>query len=99
MGYGIRDLLDDIVNSGMFSKAAAALVGLAILVFLYGLARYITKTDEVEGREGAKSIMIWGIITIFVMVSVWGFVLLLQDITGTTGPNNVLPIPQLPTGS
>jgi len=62
--------------------AIPVVVSLAILLFLWGLAKYIFRTDTVEGKEAAKSIMVWGIVTIFVMVALWGFVNLLQVLSG-----------------
>jgi hypothetical protein len=50
---------------------------LAMLFFFWGIAKYIrsTGTDKEEG----KKVMIWGVIALFVMVSVWGLVRLIQN--------------------
>ena len=65
---------------------------LAIFVFLWGLAKYIFQTDTVEGKESARNIMVWGIIAIFVMVSLWGLVNLLEVLTGVnTGAAPTFP--------
>lgn len=61
------------------------LVALTILVFLYGLMRYMFKgqgsdTARVEGRK----LMLWGIIGIFVMTSMWGLVAILANFVGHT---------------
>ena len=70
------DFLDEIF---IFIEAALpVLISLAVLFFLWGLARYMLKTDDVEGRKGAKDIMMWGVIIIFVMTSLWGLVNLLE---------------------
>jgi hypothetical protein len=45
---------------------------LALLAFFYGLAKLIWGGPEAVS-EG-KSLMIWGIVALFVMVSVWGLV-------------------------
>lgn len=65
-------------------------MGLAILLFLWGLMRYILQTDSVEGKEAARNTMVWGIVAIFVMVSLWGFVNLLEVITGVNAGTNPL---------
>jgi hypothetical protein len=46
--------------------------GLALLYFFWGVAQYIRSagSDKEEGRQ----IMIWGVIALFVMTSVWGLV-------------------------
>lgn len=50
---------------------------LALLFFFWGVAKYIWSegTAKSEGRQ----IMIWGIVALFVMSSVWGLVSLLRD--------------------
>ena len=45
---------------------------IALIGFFYGLAMYIFKADE--DKEKGKSIMIYGILALFVMVAVWGLV-------------------------
>jgi len=71
------------------------MVGLAVLYFLWSVLRYIGAGDNVEKRtEGAK-LMVYGVISIFVMVSVWGLVNLLG---GTLNLNNAMPtnLPAVP---
>jgi len=70
-----------------------ALIGLAMVLFIWGLVLFISKSgNEQEIAEG-KQKMIWGIIALFVIVAVWGLVVLLQNITGVSGGNS-LPAPQ-----
>lgn len=57
-------------------------VTLALIYFLWGLAQYILSAGDEEKKTDGKHIMIWGIIALFVMVSVWGLV---RFISGTTG--------------
>ena len=49
------------------------IAALALLVFFYGLAKFIAKVggDKKAISEG-RNLMIWGLIALFVMVSVWG---------------------------
>ncbi|MCK9352132.1 MAG: hypothetical protein WCT49_02780 [Candidatus Paceibacterota bacterium] len=56
---------------------------LAILFFFYGLAIYILKAGDPEAAAEGKSIMIWGILALFVMVSIYGIIGFLQRSTGT----------------
>ncbi|PIP86613.1 hypothetical protein COV42_00230 [Candidatus Campbellbacteria bacterium CG11_big_fil_rev_8_21_14_0_20_44_21] len=51
---------------------------LAVLYFFWGIALFIRNTGGGKEKEEAKSIMLWGIIALFVMVSVWGIVGLLK---------------------
>ena len=54
------------------------LVSLAVVVFFWGLIKYITGGEK--GRGEGKQIMIAGIVSLFVMVSLWGIITLLQSI-------------------
>ncbi|PIP86615.1 hypothetical protein COV42_00220 [Candidatus Campbellbacteria bacterium CG11_big_fil_rev_8_21_14_0_20_44_21] len=54
-------------------------VAAALLFFLWGLALYIQNTGSGSEAEGARQKMFWGIIALFVMVSVWGIVKIIQQ--------------------
>ena len=70
-------------------------VVLALLYFFYGLAKYILASDSDEGRAAARNIMIWGIIALFVIVSVWGLVRIIQTTFGLEDSPNTIPVPDV----
>ncbi|MBI2046367.1 MAG: hypothetical protein HYT28_03040 [Parcubacteria group bacterium] len=83
----------------ILSPLIPILFGLALVVFLWGVARYVIRgaNDEKERTQG-KQIMLWGIIGLFVMVSVWGLVKIVGGAFGlenTTNPPKV-SIPRIP---
>lgn len=57
------------------------LIGLALLLFIWGLVKFIFASGDEKEVAVGKQRMIWGIIALFVIVSVWGLVALLIDIT------------------
>ena len=59
--------------------AIVLLIAIAVLVFIIGILKYIARGDEEEERKKAKNLMIYGIISLFVMVSVWGLVNILAE--------------------
>lgn len=65
----------------------------ALAVFVFGVVKFIGNSDSKEQGKG-KDFMIWGIVGLFVMISVWGLVNVLNV---TFGVRNV--IPQLPVTS
>ena len=71
------------------------IIALAIVWFVWNIFRYMIAGNE-DDKKAAKMGMIWGIIGIFVMVSVWGLVGILQSTFGTSGAGasigNQLPI-------
>lgn len=50
------------------------LVAVAVAAFVYGIIQYFLNPENEEKRKAGKSFMIWGIVTLFVMVSIWGLV-------------------------
>ncbi len=56
------------------------LVGIAVLFFVYRLTISLLYTDNNEKRQEARQQMVWGIIALFVLVSVWGLVNILSSL-------------------
>lgn len=68
------------------------LIGLAIILFAWGLFNYLkTGLGDKAELEGAKSLMFWGVIIVFVMVSVWGLVSIMQNIFFGDNPPTEAP--------
>lgn len=88
----IVGLAQTLVNSVIPILFAAS-----IMVFFWGLVRYIFDIGNgADGKEGAKRIMVWGIVALFVMASVWGLVAFLGDLFGvqqgsTVQTDNIIP--------
>lgn len=60
--------------------------GLGILAFFWGLVRYLFGSDH--DKDQAKKTMLWGVVAVFVMASVWGLVRFIGESFGLnpTGP-------------
>jgi uncharacterized membrane protein (GlpM family) len=73
------------------------IIGIAVVWFLIALVKFVANQGDEEKRKEARSTMIWGIVAIFVMVSVWGLVNVLQN---TFGLDNSAPteLPEVPLG-
>jgi hypothetical protein len=71
---GIGALFTSILQS-----VVMILIGAAIVVFLWSIFKYLTEGKNEAKREEAKQYMIYGVIAIFIMVSVWGLVELLSQ--------------------
>ncbi len=72
------------------------ILGLTVLVIIWGLFTYITKAGEEEKRAEAKNFILYGILGLFIMVSLWGFVGILVNtfsIIKTIGPNDIPKVP------
>ncbi len=88
LGTGLIGLINNV--------AVPLLFALAFIVFIYGVFQYfIAGGHDEEKRETGKSLMLWGIIGFFIMVSVWGLVNILR---GTFNFDNRIDYgQQLPT--
>ncbi|MEY2640651.1 MAG: hypothetical protein RL150_44 [Candidatus Parcubacteria bacterium] len=54
------------------------IIGVALLVFLWGIFKYFFVGDD-AGKKIGRTYILWGIIALFVMVSVWGLVNMLRS--------------------
>lgn len=55
---------------------------LALLYFFYGLAKFILNSGDTDSHESGRQMMMWGIVALFVMVSIWGIVSYIQSDLG-----------------
>jgi hypothetical protein len=86
------DLLSTLVLINRFLNGLiGVIITIAIIVFFWGLVRYLTNVGE-EKHNGLIT-MFYGLIAIFVMVSIWGIIHLLQNTFGISGQNQAI-IPQ-----
>ncbi len=64
---------------GIMNQLVYVIIGAALVMFLYGILRLsFVDGQKPEAREQARKFMFWGIVSLFVMVSVWGLVRILQ---------------------
>lgn len=62
---------------------------LALAMFIWGVVQFVLNSDEEAKKEKGRQFMLWGIIALTVMVSVWGLVAILGKTFGIE--TNVLP--------
>jgi len=83
--------LGDVLNyaSCIISSSVIPLIFiLAVASFIWGVVQYVINSDEEAKRAKGRSFMIWGIIALAVMVSIWGLVGILRN---TFGIENFIP--------
>lgn len=79
---------------GILNMLIPVLIAAAIVVFFWGLVTYIRHPEGGEHGGGGRPIMIAGLVSLFVMVSVWGIVNLAQNALGIQG-NAPVVVPQV----
>lgn len=68
--------------------ALPIVVAIALLAFFWGLVKFIFAQGNAEAKGEGKKIMLWGLIALFVMVSVWGLVRFIASNLGITDNTN-----------
>lgn len=77
---------------GYVNQILVLLVAGSLLAFVWGVAKFILASGDEKKIEEGKTLMIWGVIALFVMVSIWGIIqLFYSDIFGGS-----IGVPTLP---
>ena len=84
---GVVNVIEDILD-----LAYPVILALTLLVFFWGLTRLLASGGDEKAVEEGKKLMLWGIVGLFVMLSMWAIVALL---TGSFF-NMSLGLPQSP---
>jgi hypothetical protein len=64
---------------GVLNTLISILIAVALIVFFWGLVKLIASADNEESRTKGRHLMLWGIISLAVMISVWGLVNILLN--------------------
>lgn len=72
-----------------FNGLIGFMITFAIVVFFWGMIQYLWQVGE-EKSKGLQTMM-WGVIAIFVMVSIWGIIRLIQNTFGVGGGSAITP--------
>lgn len=93
---GVRSLVQEF-GQILNDLVIPILFALAIIYFFWGLVKYIKSAGDPKEAAAGRSIMIWGIIALVVMVSVYGLIAWVQTAFNITGgadiPNNLPTVP------
>ncbi|MES2985544.1 MAG: hypothetical protein V4686_00255 [Patescibacteria group bacterium] len=76
-------------------RALPLLILAAVVLLLFGIVNTFFFQSDGEKRKEGKSFIIWGIVALFVMVSVWGLVNILRS-TFQLDNNNIPSAPTIP---
>lgn len=74
----IDELLD--TASSAINQIIPILIGLALVVFFWGLIQFIVRSGNKEAVENGRRLMLWGIISLFIMVGIWGIIAIAADV-------------------
>lgn len=60
------------VNEVILYPLITLLMGLALLIFIYGCFEYIQKSNDAKARETGQMHILWGIVGMFIMLVAYG---------------------------
>lgn len=91
-----KELVNNVFIGNILQPLVPLLIGLAVVVFIYGVL-ILMLSEGGEKKEEGKQYMLWGIIGIFVMVSLWGLVAVLTSTfnLSTSTPNIQMTVPSV----
>jgi len=72
-----QELALDVVE--IIDTATITLIVFALVVYFWGMAVNIPHFGGEKGGEKQKAFFFWGLLVLFVMVSIWGIIQLLQN--------------------
>ena len=92
---GTGDLASFILVIGHIINLLVPMVStLAVVYFFYGLAKYILNAGDEDKRKEAQGVMTWGVLALFIIVTIWGIIGFIQatigNTAGPTGSQNIV---------
>ncbi len=64
------------------------LLAVTTVVFLWGLIGFFKNGDDADARTTARNHILWGVVGLFIMISVYGII---RFVANTVGQGSVLP--------
>lgn len=82
------------VLNPLIQSAFGVLIGVAVFIIAWGIFKFILRADDEDERATGRSMIMWGVVGLFLMISIWGMV---NIIKGTLGLTTTTPaVPQIP---
>lgn len=79
----------DSINRYILNPVIILLFSLALLMFFWGLLKLIWNADSDTDRDTGKRSLVWGLIGMLIMISVYGIISLLLSSFGINTPEYI----------
>lgn len=70
------------INAAIINPLIVLLFALALVIFIVGLLQYLLNPTSDEDREKGQSHILWGLVGMAIMVSVWGIMTIIINTIG-----------------
>lgn len=86
----LKTLIDDLTNN-VIGAAGTLFMALAVVAFFFGMAQFIyaSRDADTTKMKNGKQFMIWGIISLFVIFSIYGIIRFAQTNLGIQGSSDI----------
>lgn len=91
---GVLSVFDGFIS--LVIAIIPVLLSLAVLVFFWGIVKFISHAEDVKANEEGKQIIFWGMLTIFVMIAFWGILGWMQTELDLGNSGSLGTLPQQP---
>lgn len=83
----------------VMNLAFPILLGIAVIVIIWGVFQMILNAGDEEARKAGRTKLLWGVIGVFLMLSVWGLInILVNSFDFGTGPTDTFVVPNVNPG-
>ena len=91
---GIIDILLSFVDA-----LVPILIGCAVVVFFWGIVKFVAHAGDENAVTEGKQFMIWGMVGLFVIIALWSIVGYVQESIGVDLGGGDMSAPSLPIGN
>jgi uncharacterized membrane protein YidH (DUF202 family) len=81
-------------NEIILNPVIVLMFAVAVLIFIYGIFEYVRNSDSEEARETGRRHMVWGIVGMFIMLSVFGIMSVIINTVGA--PTEIKEVIRIP---
>ena len=74
----VSEILGRIMTE-VWAPVAMIIFAAGFLMFIWGLVKFLWFVEDSSGREEGKQHMFWGVIGMFIMVSIWSIIALIDN--------------------
>jgi len=85
----LKDLIMNLFIGCLLKPLTQLLIGISLVVFLWGIFKFV-KSDG-DDKQAGRELMFWGIVALFVMISMWGLVAILRNTFNFSGNESIAP--------
>lgn len=83
--------LSQTIQATVYKPLTYVIISYALLLFIWGVYKYIAQSGDERGAEEGAKLMSYGVVVLFVMTALWGFVRLGLAFFGFEGGSGTSP--------